>query len=321
MNDSTVAVMDYAPTTDRIRDDVIAGLGSDPKQLPCKYFYDQRGSLLFEQICELDEYYLTRTELEIMEQYAAEMAATIGPRCMLIEYGSGSSTKTRILLDEIQDPAAYVPVDISRAHLRDSATKLSQQYPELEVLPVCADFTRPFEPPQPELDERRRVVYFPGSTIGNFEPEEAQELLEGISDLVGEGGGLLIGMDLQKDSKVLEAAYNDGEGVTAEFNLNLLERINRELDADFELDCFEHRAQYNEELGRVEIDIVSLEDQSVEVDGVPFEFSSQEAIRTEHSHKYRRDSFREMAEAAGFREVHVWTDERNYFAVSFYECC
>ncbi len=319
MTDLSVSVVDYEPTTADLRVDVLAGLASDPKTLPCKYFYDQRGCRLFEQICELDEYYLTRTELRIMKQCAAEMADAIGPRCMLIEYGSGSSRKTRLLLDHLHDPVAYVPVDIALDHLRDSATRLSSQYPELEVLPVCADFTSHFAPPRAARRERRRIVYFPGSTIGNFNDEEVLDLLCGIAELVGPGGGLLVGMDLQKDVAVLEAAYNDQQGITADFNLNLLERINRELDGDFDLDQFQHRAQYNEEAGRIEIGVVSRTDQTVVVDGVPFDFESGEAICTEHSHKYQLDDFKVLAQSAGLNEVRHWTDAKEYFAVGLYE--
>ena len=227
--------------------DVVAGLTGTPKTLPCKYFYDERGSRLFDAICELDEYYPTRTELAILEQHAGEMAAQIGPTVMLVEPGSGSSLKTRLLLDRLEDPVAYVPVDISCAHLKLMAGDLEADYPMLEVLPVCADFTTRFALPK---SQRQRpaisAVYFPGSTIGNFLPEAAERLLGWMGEVVGVGGGLLIGVDLVKDRRVLEAAYNDREGVTAEFNLNLLRRINDELGADFDLNGFEHRARYNE---------------------------------------------------------------------------
>ena len=318
MNCSSVSVYDCAPTIGHFREDVLEGLGSQPKSLPCKYFYDERGCSLFEQICELDEYYLTRTELEIMESFAGEMADAIGPECMLIEYGSGSSRKTRLLLDRLQRPTAYVPVDIAHAHLREAATQLARQYSELEVLPVCADFTTSFEPPRAATRVRRRVVYFPGSTIGNFEESQAIDLLRGIVRLVGPGGGLLIGFDLKKDTEVLEAAYNDELGITAEFNLNLLDRINRELKADFNLDRFEHRAVYDPNAGRIEIGLVSRKEQTVCVDGEQFDFAGDEAIHTEHSHKYRLEEFQQLAATAGCRQIRAWTDERKYFGVVLY---
>jgi dimethylhistidine N-methyltransferase len=319
VNDSRVSVLDYEPTTSDLRKDVITGLAADPKTLPCKYFYDQRGCALFEQICELDEYYLTRTEIAIMERHGAEMAAGIGRECMLIEYGSGSSRKTRLLLKELHQIAAYVPVDIARDHLLESATALSSLYPDLEVLPVCADFTNSFEAPQASRPIRRSVVYFPGSTVGNFNEGEVQCLLSSIRELVGPSGGLLIGMDLQKDVAVLEAAYNDQQGVTSDFNLNLLARINRELKADFAIDQFEHRAQYNEPAGGIEIEIVSRVEQTVRIDDDVFEFAAGEAICTEHSHKYRLEDFGSLAQAAGLKEARRWTDSQEYFAVVLYE--
>lgn len=297
------------------RDDALAGLRGSPKSLPCKYFYDKRGSELFDEICLLDEYYLTRSELGIMERHAAEMGQQIGPGVMLVEYGSGSSVKTRYLLDGLPDPVAYVPVDISDEHLHETARELERDYPQIEILPVCADFTREFALPLSERSTTHAAVYFPGSTIGNFQPHKAAELLERITRLCGTGGGLLIGIDLQKDPRTIEAAYNDRRGVTAEFNLNLLRRINRELDGDFDLDQFEHRAVYNAQAGRVEISLVSRRDQTVEVGGEAFEFARGEAIHTEYSHKYTIDGFAEMAARAGLTLRREWTDPKRYFAV------
>lgn len=308
-------LFDFAPETKTFHEDVVRGLRQRPRSLPCKYFYDERGSKLFDRICELDEYYLTRTELSIMERFAGEMAEQIGPGVMLVEYGSGSSIKTRILLDHLDEPAAYVPVDISREHLEQTARKLARRYPHIEILPVCADFTEEFELPTPRREPTHNAVYFPGSTIGNFQPRAAGQLLSRIVGLCGSGGGLLIGFDLQKDPEVIESAYDDAEGVTAEFNLNLLHRINRELDGGIDVDQFEHRARYNEELGRVEIDLVSRRDQTITVGERSFDLAAGEAIRTEHSYKYTIAGFAELAGTAGLTLRRAWTDDEDRFAV------
>jgi dimethylhistidine N-methyltransferase len=295
--------------------EVVEGLSGASKSLPCKYFYDQRGSHLFDQICELEEYYLTRTELAIMRRFADEIGQQIGPGAMLVEYGSGSSTKTRILLDHLPDIVAYAPVDISEEHLFRTARQLATDYPHIEVLPVSADFTKEFELPNSVRKTTHSAVYFPGSTIGNFEPNHALQLLQRIAPLCGTGGGLLIGIDLQKDLSVIEAAYNDSRGVTDEFNLNILHHINRELTADFDVKQFRHLAFYNSEQGRVEIYIVSTRDQDVTVGGRTFHFSAEERIHTEYSHKYTIAGFAELAAQAGLTLRKSWTDERNFFAV------
>lgn len=313
-NESTT-LLDLHPSADSFGEAVSEGLGKTPKTLPCKYFYDERGSQLFDQICELDEYYLTRAELEIMQRHAAGMATQIGPRAMLVEYGSGSSVKTRLLLDQLTDLAAYVPVDISREHLQRTADQLSAAYPNIEVLPVCADFTLGFELPLARRPPSHVAVYFPGSTIGNFTPDAALEILGGIAILCGPGGGLLIGIDLQKDTNVLEAAYNDATGVTAEFNLNLLKRIQRELDATIDVGQFAHEAVYNAQLGRVEISLVSQRDQSVTLGGQTFELAAGERITTEYSHKYTIEGFARLASQVGFELHQSWTDEQSRFAV------
>ena len=295
--------------------DVVAGLGESPKRLPSKYFYDQRGSELFDDICQLEEYYVTRTELVIMEAHGPAMAQCIGGGVRLIEYGSGSSVKTRILLDHLEDPAAYVPVDISRDHLLQTARQLQRDYPQLEVLPVHADFTCDFALPQPARKPTHSAIYFPGSTIGNFTPERARGILARIALLCGTGGGLLIGIDLQKDPRILEAAYNDSAGITAEFNLNLLRRINRELKADFAVEQFSHRAVYNHEFGRMEMHLVSEAEQQVALDGRRFQFASGETICTEYSHKYTVEGFSRQAAEVGLSLHHHWTDAKNHFAV------
>jgi dimethylhistidine N-methyltransferase len=295
--------------------DVLCGLGQPNKQLPCKYFYDQRGSQLFDQICELDEYYLTRTEQAIMDEYADEMADQIDTGVMLVEFGSGSSQKTQVLLEHLHEPAAYVPVDISEKHLLQTAKDLRIQFPHIEILPVVADFTKPFSLPKSKSPPSHIAVYFPGSTIGNFEPLAAQTLLSYIANRLGPGGGLLIGIDLKKDPTVIEAAYNDELGVTAEFNLNLLHRINQELDADFDLEQFEHLARYNENAGRVEIFLVSTHDQSVTINDQTFSFNVGEKIFTEHSHKYSIEEFESLARPSGFSLHQHWTDDQHRFAV------
>ena len=310
-------LVDLEPASDHFREDVLAGLTKPTKSLPCKYLYDERGSALFERICELDEYYPTRTELAIMRRHVGEMAAELGPRCFLVEYGSGSSVKVRLLLDHLDDPVAYVPIDISKEHLLRSAVELSKLYPKLEVLPVCADFTQRIELPECQRFNSHTVIYFPGSTIGNFTHLEARAFLRGAAELCGSGGGLLIGVDLKKDAATLEAAYNDRTGVTAEFTTNLLARMNRELGADFQLDRFRHVATYNRDEGRVEIRLVSLCPQTVKVGGLSISFEKGEAIRTEYSHKYSLAEFRLMAAAAGFTTQRVWTDPRDLFSVQY----
>lgn len=295
--------------------DVAAGLSQPNKTLPSKYFYDQRGSQLFDQICELPEYYPTRTELGIMQRYAAEMGRQIGAGAMVIEFGSGSSTKTRILLDHLVDPAAYVPVDVSYEHLHETAQALVRAYPGLDILPVCADFTRPFDLPSASRLETHDAVYFPGSTIGNFEQADAMGLLEHIVSLCGQGGGLLVGIDLQKDVDVLEAAYNDAQGVTAEFNLNLLHRINRQLEGDLQVDQFRHEAVYNREVGRIEMYLVSTVDQTATISGQRYNFPQGDRICTEYSHKYTVAGFAEMAQSVGLTLRRQWLDDQEYFAV------
>lgn len=308
-------------TARQFRADVLRGLRAPKKELPCKYFYDDVGSALFEKITELEEYYPTRTELGIMERYAGEMAGLLGPRCLLIEYGSGSSLKTRHLLDQLRDPAGYVPIDVSGKYLCCSAQSLSEEYPEIEVLPLCADFTRPLALPACGKAAARRVVYFPGSTLGNFTPKAALNLLQQTAILCGRDGGLLLGIDLQKDPHVIEAAYNDRKGVTAAFNRNILVRINRELDADFDIEQFVHRAFYNTAQGRIEMHLVSRCDQVVRVGGRPFFFATGESIHTENSHKYSLPALNDLAGAGGFAVDRVWFDERRYFCVAYLTLC
>ena len=315
----TVELTDFEPERGSFLADVLRGLSKPRKSMPTQYLYDERGSELFEEICELQEYYPTRTELAIMDEHIAAMAEAIGPGALVIEYGSGSSIKTRLLLDALDDPSAYVPVDISREHLMRSAVALSAKFPGLEVLPVCADFTVPFDVPEPSQHPNRRVVYFPGSTIGNFEPDDAVALLQTMAQEAGPGGGLLIGVDLRKDAAVLEAAYDDARGVTAAFNLNLLTRANRELAADFDVAKFRHRAPYDPEHGRIEMLLVSETEQEVTIRGRRFKFAEGEEIHTEYSHKYTLEGFAELAAQAGFTQRQAWLDELRYFSVQYFE--
>ena len=305
------------PQLDDLRDEVLRGLAKPAKELPCKLFYDRRGSALFEKICTLDEYYLTRTETAIMEQHAAEIAALIGERCVLIEYGSGSSSKIRILLDHLRGPLSYIPIDLSRELLLQSATAIAAAYPRLKVLPLCADYTQPFVPPSIAEDAARRVAFFPGSTIGNFHPHEAEEFLQRARELVGREGGLLIGVDLKKDPGLLHAAYNDSAGITAEFNLNILAHVNTRFGSDFHLDQFAHRALYDEQRGRIEMYLIGLADQVVQFGDTKIPFKAGEPILTEVSYKYDLDQFATLAERAGFGIQRVWTDSAHQFSVQY----
>jgi dimethylhistidine N-methyltransferase len=310
---------DYVDT-DTFEEDVIDGLTAQPKQVPSKYLYDARGSKLFDEITRLREYYPTRTEAAIMTEHVDVMADAVGEGALLVEYGSGSSEKTRILLDEMSgDLAGYVPVDISREHLVDAADRLAAAYPDLAVQPVCADYTASFPVPVPGDDPARTVVYFPGSTIGNFRPTDAEAFLEIMAETAGPGGGLLIGVDLRKDPDVLRAAYNDEEGVTAAFNLNLLRRINREVGADFTLDAFEHEARWNDDESCIEMYLVSTEAQTVDVAGETIAFDAGETIHTEYSYKFTLDRFSHLAESAGFTIEEVWTDDDRLFSVQYAE--
>jgi dimethylhistidine N-methyltransferase len=294
--------------------DVIAGLSARPKQLSPKYFYDEAGAQLFEEITRLPEYYPTRTELAILERHAGEMAKLIPADAALIEFGSGSTRKARMLLNAAPAIAAYVPVDISSEMLRQEAADLRRDYPRLTVLPVEADFTKPFQLPR-GIASMPRVGFFPGSTIGNFEPHMAAAFLSHAASMLGANATLIIGFDLVKDVNILNAAYNDAAGVTARFNLNLLTRINRELGANFDLDAFGHQAFYNTGRNRIEMHLASRKRQRVKVAGRSFEFGDCETIHTENSYKYTPESFDAMARGAGWTPVAAWTDPMGYFAV------
>jgi dimethylhistidine N-methyltransferase len=310
-----VSVLDLEPAASDFLEQAVAGLSSSPRTLPSKFFYDERGSDLFREICELPEYYLTRTETEILRQYGPEVAASIGENAELVGFGTGAGVKTRMLLGHLQNLIAYVPVDISKQRLTESARALSREIPTLEILPVCADYLQPFELPTPSRRPVHIAVYFPGSTIGNMQPEVARHFLRRVCRLCGHSGGLIIGVDLQKSREVLEAAYNDGAGVTAAFNLNMLKRANRELGADFDLSQWRHRATYNEKAHRIEMHLISACAQNVHLGEREFHFAAGEEIITEFSYKHTIEGFSALAASAGFQLARVWTDPAKLFAV------
>ncbi len=294
--------------------DVLEGLAATPKQLPAKYFYDEAGSRLFERITELPEYYPTRTELQILESSAASIARLTDPGAALIEFGSGSTAKARLLLRHMVSVRAYVPVDISAEFVNGEAARLQADFPALEVLPVAADFTGAFELPA-AVKAGPRLGFFPGSTIGNLEPHEVTGFLRRAKRVLGQGAAFVVGVDLVKDPEVLYAAYNDSQGVTAQFNRNLLVRVNRELGADFDVSAFEHHAFYHRELRRIEMHLASLRRQKVRILGKCFDFRAGETIHTENSYKYTIESFAALARGAGWTTGPVWTDPERYFAV------
>jgi L-histidine N-alpha-methyltransferase len=310
------AFHDLAPAVESFRDCVLEGLSRRNKAIPCRFLYDARGSMLFEAICELAEYYPTRTETAILTAYAHEIATAMGPHCQLVEFGSGASRKVRLLLAALADPEAYVAIDISREALRHAANALAASFPGLAVVAVCADYMRPLELPElPAAGEGRRLGFFPGSTIGNLDPVAAVDFLDGCRAVIGTDGAMLVGVDLKKDPKLLHAAYNDAQGITAAFNLNLLERINRELGGDFNLGRFAHDASYNARDGKIEIYIRSCADQIVTVAGRRFRFVNGERIHTEDSWKYTVPEFQQLAARAGYKAVCCWTDPAELFSV------
>lgn len=298
-----------------LRREILYGLSKLAKELPSKLFYDDRGAALFERICELDEYYLTRTEIGILQQHAFDMAAGIGAGVLLVELGSGSSTKTRILLDHLERPAAYMPIDLSREQLLRSAAAIAEIYPHLAVHPLYADYTQRIALPPIDRAYDRIVCFFPGSTIGNFRQRQATGFLRRIRRLVGSGNSLLIGFDLKKDPQVLHQAYNDQQGVTAEFNLNILSHVNRLLGADFQLARFEHDARYNPRLGRIEMYLISQLNQEVQLGETSISLREGERILTEVSYKYDLKQIAQIARRAGWQPVSHWCDERQYFGV------
>lgn len=297
------------------RDDVLRSLARSPKEIPCKYFYDARGSALFEEICALEEYYPTRTEIGILERHAGAIAARLGPGCLVVEPGCGSGRKTQILLDQLEEPAAYVPIDISPAPLAALAGRLAAERPSLEVIPVLGDYLAEHELPAPRRPVRRRVVFFPGSTIGNLHPAEAELYLKRMAALCGRGGALVIGVDLPKDARTLERAYDDARGVTAAFNRNLLDRLVHELGAELDRDAFRHCARWSRALSRVEMHLVSERAQEIRLAGRVFALEAGESIRTECSYKWSLGAFRRLASGAGWSQRAVFTDPARLFSV------
>ncbi|MCF7223686.1 L-histidine N(alpha)-methyltransferase [Marilutibacter chinensis] len=306
---------DLHPTPDDILGDTVEGLSSTPKRLSSKYFYDARGSQLFEQITRLPEYYLTRVELALLEASMPAIAAAVNGCPHVVEYGSGSGRKTRLLLAGLVDPVAYTPIEISRTALLASVERLGEEFPDIEMLPVCADFTQPVPLPRPERDAGHTLVFFPGSTLGNFTADAAERLLRSMRTTMGPQGQALIGIDLVKDVAAMEAAYNDAAGVTAAFTLNLLARLNRDVGTDFDIGGFTHLARYVSERERIETFLVSRREQNVHVDGRVFRFGAGEAMQVEYSHKYTEASFQMLASRAGLRVVERWNAPGDAFGL------
>lgn len=304
---------DFHPTMDDFHATVITGLTASRKQLAPKFFYDATGSQWFDAITTLPEYYPTRTEIGLLRDFGTEIADLLGHDNALVELGSGSSLKIRTLLDVVQ-PAVYMPIDISREHLYQAAMSIAMDYPNLHVCAVCADYSQAIELPKLTMSYPR-VAFFPGSSIGNFEPTEAKLFLQRVATMIGNGGKILIGVDLRKDPALLHAAYNDAQGVTAAFNLNLLTRINRELNANFELDSFRHYAFYNPTLHRVEMHLLSMKTQIVQIGETILEFQNGESIHSENSYKYSLEAFQKLAAQAGFDTLHVWQDKKSLFSL------
>ncbi len=313
MPESRVHFTDFRPDTGSLREQVIEGLSRDQKSLPPKLFYDAEGSRLFDRITRLEEYYLTRTEINLLERHGEEIADSVARDSLVIELGSGSRRKIRVLLEAVQ-PAAYLPVDISAEHLYREALDLARETPDLEIYATCADYTAGLELDHAPRD-LPRLGFFPGSSVGNFEPAQAEQLLARLRRALGADGLCLIGVDLEKEQRILHAAYNDAQGVTARFNLNMLARLNRELGADFDLSAFRHRAFYNEQRHRVEMHLVSAREQSVRLDGHRFSLAAGETIHTENSYKYSLERFQGLADSAGFSLLRQWTDPEQLFSL------
>jgi dimethylhistidine N-methyltransferase len=312
------AFHDLVPDQQDFRAAVIEGLSRPAKAIPCRFLYDERGSTLFDQICDLPEYYPTRTEIAILKAYAADMAQAIGPEAQLVELGSGSSAKVGILLDALDKPAGYVPIDIAGEHLLAASRRIQAEYPRLHIEAICADFAQAFDLPA-NRGGGRRVGFYPGSTIGNLEPSEAVGFLAGWARRLGRGALMIVGVDLRKSASIVGPAYDDAQGITARFSLNLLVRANRELGANFDVGCFRHRAVCNADTGRVRIDLVSMADQRVTIDGQSFSIAKDEPLHVENSWKYSIADFQALAQAAGFGTVKVWTDAKALFSVHLLE--
>jgi dimethylhistidine N-methyltransferase len=308
---------DRRPPSNELLEIAQRGLALKPKRLPSWLFYDERGSALFDEICEQPEYYLTRSEIALMDEHAGNIADTLGSDVRLVEYGSGNARKTSMLLQHLHEPVAYVPVEISAEPLRESVERLGAEFPSLPVQSLCADFTKPLRLPIPPRAPRRTVVYFPGSTIGNFDNRDAAVLLRKMRNEMGDAGGILIGVDLKKDHAVIEAAYNDRAGVTSRFTLNMLTRLNRDIGSNFDLTAFRHRAHYNPMAGRIETHIVSAKSQQVKIGRANVAFREDEAIQVEYSCKYSLADFEALAAKAGLAVLRVWTDAQQMFSVQY----
>lgn len=320
MVNEAVEFYDYEPNTSHLLEEVMVGLSKHQKMIPPKFLYDKKGSEIFERICHLPEYYPTRSEKEILETYAHEMADLIGPRALVIEPGSGSGEKVRSILRELETPVGYVPIEISKEILLRMTEELFHEFPELKVIPVCADFTEELDLPlDAESRNGKKVIFFPGSTIGNLNPDEAITFLKQTGRMLNSGGGYLIGVDLKKDRITLQRAYDDKEGVTAAFNMNLLKRINREIGASFDLHSFRHEAIYNNEKGRIEMHLKSLVPQQVKVDRAIFQFKEGETIHTESSYKYSVGEFSELCAKAGLVLRKHWQDSKRLFCMYYFE--
>lgn len=312
--------VNHAPSTSSVLKEVLAGLSKSQKALPPKLLYDKRGSEIFEKICLLKEYYPTRAETEILKNNAIDICKMIGEDSIVVEPGSGAGDKIRHLLPHLKNPKAYVPIEISKEILLRMTDEFTDEFPHLKVIPVCADFNQPIELPLTLESERaKKVVFFPGSTIGNFNPHEAISFLKNMAKLVGHGGGLVIGVDMKKAPEIFQLAYDDPHGVTADFNLNLLERLNRETSASFDTRNFVHEAKYDEKLGRVEMHLVSKISQLVRVNETVFRFKEGETIHTESSYKYTVDEFSELGAKAGWEIKKFWKNKENQFCVYYFE--
>ncbi len=318
MKQQSVTFIDKHPPASNLLAEVVNGLSKPDKSLPPKFFYNERGSQLFNAICQTDEYYQTRTENQLLQNHASDLAKFVAPGCTLIEPGSGNSQKVRHLLPVIQ-PATYVAIDISKQFLLDATADLAAEFPKVDVVACCADFTRPLF--LPELNgTSNRLIFFPGSSIGNFEPDKAAEFLAQLAELGGNDSQLLIGVDLKKSVDRLHAAYNDKSGYTEEFNLNLLHRINDELCADFNPEHFAHDAFYNDDKGRVEMHLRSTCPQQVNLAGHSFQFAAEETVHTENSYKYHVEEFAQLASTAGYQLAHAWKDAEELFSIQLYQC-
>ena len=314
---TSVQFHDLAPPADDFRQAVLAGLGQTPKRLPSRFIYDEPGSHLFEAILEVPEYYIPRVEIALLRAHGAEIAVLAGPRAYVVDYGSGSGRKARLLLEALREPAVYAPIDISREHLLSAAEALAADYPGLEVHAICADFLRPFALPAPRAAAvGKRIGFFPGSTIGNMTLDQRAQFLTAARSMLA-GGGFIVGVDLKKDPAVLRAAYNDAKGASAAFNTNILVRANSELDADFDLAAFRHRAEYDSGHGRMEIGIESLKPQTVHVGEAVIRFAAGELIVTQYAYKFAVEEFEAAAKAVGFAPRQVWVDSDRLFAIHF----